>query len=141
MNPFDALFLAVAAERCSGSPGAKSGWVRALPALIPLASVAIRLLPAGSLAAPLVAVLAALAFPAQAPAALLLALPAYPDWSAAAQAGALWWLVGTLMNALEDRLEDAEMPARWRGLPARWLACAALYFALMPVELIRWSAR
>jgi len=134
MTPFEAAFLAVALGL--GAQGERRRWAVALAPFVAWACAA----PAGEVPAltpyaPLVAVLlAALAAGRHAPAAMVLCLPTYADPPAALEAAVLWGVSALLIDALDDRFEDAQVPNERRyGL--RLVACAALFFALHPLGL------
>jgi hypothetical protein len=128
MSHYDACFLAIACALFSERP--RRWW---LGALIPLFGFGLALLPIGHFAAIVVGLAACLPPLAPAPAALLLAVPAYPS-PIAALTTALLYLAGVaaLAALFEDRLDHDSLPRRLRGAPIRLLVLGIAYFGLLP---------
>ncbi len=129
MTPYGAAFFALAA---AWSLGLEGRWRSSLPGLLPFVACVFAMA-APSFAVPLAALLACLLPARLIPAALILVAPGFTDPAEALKACLLWLVLVQLAFGLTRRLDEGVIVAA-RGVPARLLTVAVLYFALLPMK-------
>lgn len=135
MNPYDALFLALAAGALCVRH--RRWWfVAATPLLAFGLSFLLADLGLERFHGPLAALLVCILAPQYALPALLLALPDYQSLADCARTALLWPSALLVLRSLEERLDEAAVPPRLQGAPIRLLACATLYYALAPLSYL-----
>lgn len=128
MNPYDAVFVAVAVGLFLTRP--QWWW---LAALAPAVALAAHWMPLDRFATPVAAIAACLLVPRYAPVALVLVIPDYKGPLDVFQAVLLWLVVSTLMEGLEDRFEEKILSSWVRRMSAQLLSVVVLYYTLLPV--------
>lgn len=131
MQPFDAVFLALVVMRFARRP--HRWW---LLSAAPLIAFAVRLAPLADFHLPTLALIAALLSAKSSPAAFLLMAPVYQDPLQAIFIAVLWTTLVVFFDALEERLDDDNIPSPIRGTPARLVVVGVLYHALFPMAFV-----
>lgn len=131
MNPYDAVFLALAVGLFFKRP---KGWW--LAALVPAVALVTHWMPLGRFATPITAIIACLLVPRYAPVAVVLAIPIYQDPLDVFRTALLWLALSAVVKGLEDRCGDQllDSPVRYRS--AQLLSVAVLYYTLRPVVFL-----
>jgi len=128
MSPYDAVFLALAVGLFLGRPR----W-RWLVALAPFVAIAAGYASLGDFEKPVAAVLVCMLSPRFAPAAILLAIPVYPDLVSGLSTAVLWLAATAILAGLDDRFDDEILPKPMRGVGVRLLTVGIFYYTFMPV--------